>query len=289
MKRRWIVGVLILFLIGNFSFGAEAAEPETKATWLWNPWMINNDETGTLDFLVSKDVNKVYLQIDPDVPRSVYQSFNAKATEKGIDILALDGAPDWVAPKGDAKQSKLMEWLADYQQNSTNDQQFKGIHLDVEPYLYSGWKTNQAKTVTSFQSLLVKAKNSADALGLPLEADLPFWFDEISYKNAYGKGALAEWVIAKTDGVTLMAYRDTAPMIIEIVKNEVAFAKKHGKPIIVGVETGYTDEGNQVSFYEEGEAYMSRQLTLVQNHYSGIASFGGIAVHHVDSWKQLKP
>ncbi|HSI67938.1 MAG TPA: amidase [Planococcus sp. (in: firmicutes)] len=289
MKRKWMVGVLILFLIGNFAFGAEAAEPQTKATWLWNPWMINNDEAGTLDFLVSKDVNKVYLQIDPDIPSSVYQSFNAKAAEKGIDILALDGAPDWVAPKGEAKQTKLMAWLADYQKNSTNPQQFKGIHLDVEPYLYSGWKMNQAKTITSFQSLLVKAKNSAAALGLPLEADLPFWFDEISYKNTHGKGVLAEWVIAKTDGVTLMAYRDTAPMIIEIVKNEVAYAKKHGKLIIIGVETGYTDEGNRVSFYEEGEAYMNGQLTLVQIHYSGAGGFGGIAVHHVDSWKQLKP
>lgn len=289
MKRRWIVGVLILFLVGNFSFKADASELQTKATWLWNPWMIVDDEAGTLNFLLSKEVNKVYLQIDPDIPRQVYQSFNAKAAEKGIQIFALDGAPDWVAPKGDAKQTKLMAWLAEYQKNSTNTQQFKGIHLDVEPYIYSGWKTNRAKTITSFQSLLVKAKSSAAALNLPLEADLPFWFDEISYKNTYGKGVLAEWVIANTDGVTLMAYRDTSALIIEIVKNEVAYAKKHGKSIIVGVETGYTDEGNQVSFYEEGEAYMNRQLAVVKGHYATAPGYGGIAVHHVDSWKQLKP
>ena len=115
--------------------------------------------------------------------------------------------------------------------------------MDVEPYLYSGWNTNRAATVKAYQALLMKAVSSTNALNLPLEADLPFWFDEIPYKNTYGSGVLAEWVIANTHSVTLMAYRDSATMITELVRNEVAYGVKYGKPVVVGVETGQTDEG----------------------------------------------
>jgi len=289
MKKLLMAGVMLLFLFSQNAGNAEAADRDVRATWLWNPWMIYNDEAGTLAFLESKQLNKVYVQIDADIPKAVYRSFIEKAAAKGMRIYALDGAPGWVAPKGAVYQDQLMSWIKTYQTGSTAAQKFAGIHLDVEPYLYSGWKTNQATTVKAYQALLTKAKNSAAALNLPLEADMPFWFDEVSYKNTYGKGVLAEWVIAKTDSVTLMSYRDSAPLIIDLVKNEMAYGQKYGKKVVVGVETGQTDEGNSLSFYEEGEAVMNAQLSLVNSHYAGHPGFGGIAVHHVDSWKTLAP
>ncbi|MDN7242454.1 amidase [Planococcus sp. N028] len=289
MKKLLMAGVMLLFLFNQNAGNAEAADRNVRATWLWNPWMIYNDEAGTLAFLESKRVNKVYVQIDSDIPATVYRSFIEKAAAKGMRIFALDGAPGWVAPNGAVYQDQLMAWIKTYQAGSTATQKFAGIHLDVEPYLYSGWNTNQATTVKAYQALLTKAKNSATALNLPLEADMPFWFDEISYKNTYGKGFLAEWVIAKTDSVTIMSYRDSAPLIIDLVKNEMAFGQKYGKTVVVGVETDQTNEGNSISFYEEGEAVMNEQLALVNSFYAGHAAFGGIAIHHVDSWKTMAP
>ncbi|TWT28389.1 amidase [Planomicrobium sp. CPCC 101110] len=289
MKKLVMAGVVLLFLFSQNTGNAEAADRNVRATWLWNPWMIYSDEAGTLAFLESKQVNKVYVQIDADIPPAVYRSFIEKARVKGMRIFALDGAPGWVAPNGTVHQDKLMAWIKSYQNGSTTAQKFAGIHLDVEPYLYSGWNTNRAATVKAYQALLTKAKNSAAALALPLEADMPFWFDEISYKNTYGKGILAEWVIAKTDSVSIMSYRDTAPFIIELVKNELAFGQKHGKTVVVGVETGQTDEGDSISFYEEGEAYMNGQLAIINGHYATHPAFGGIAIHHVDSWKTMAP
>ncbi|TWT00638.1 amidase [Planomicrobium sp. CPCC 101079] len=289
MKKIVMAGVMLLFLFSHSTGNAEAADQNVRATWLWNPWMIYSDEAGTLAFLESKQVNKVYVQIDAEIPPSVYRSFIEKAGAKGMRIFALDGAPGWVAPNGVVYQDQLMAWIKTYQNGSTAPQKFAGIHLDVEPYLYSGWNTNQAATVKAYQALLTKAKNNATSLNLPLEADMPFWFDEISYKNTYGKGILAEWVIAKTDSVSIMSYRDTAPLIIELVKNELAFGQKHGKKVVVGVETGQTDEGNSISFYEEGEAFMNEQLSVINSHYANHPAFGGIAIHHVDSWKTMAP
>ena len=268
---------------------ASGEAPGTRATWLWNPWMFVEDEAAVLAFLVQKNVNKVYVQIDRDIPKNTYRSFVTQAHARGIAVFALDGAPSWVAPKGYTNQNRLMDWLGNYQSGSTDPARFDGIHLDVEPYLYSGWNSNRAATVKSYQSLIQRAAVSSAQLNLPLEADMPFWFDEITYQNTFGSGLLAEWVIANTDGVTLMAYRDSAPMIIDIVKNEIAMAEKYGKQVVVGVETGVTDEGSSITFAEEGEAFMNGQLNKVAAHYSAYPSYEGIAIHHVGSWMTLKP
>jgi hypothetical protein len=289
--KKLVISVVVFFSIfaGGFGWNAKASETETFATWLWNPWKLVNDESGTLAFLEGKHVNKVYLQIDRDIPLTVYRSFIEKASAKGMKIYALDGGPNWVAPKGDKNVDLLMNWLKTYQNGSSSQQQFAGVHLDVEPYLYSGWSTNQAATVKSYQSLLVKAKSSAVSLTLPLEADIPFWFDETSYKNTYGKGTLAEWVIANTNGITIMAYRDSASMIIDLVKNEIALAGKYNKQLVIGVETGQTDEGGALSFFEEGETYMNQELAKVKSFYTGTPGYSGAAVHHVGSWETMKP
>jgi hypothetical protein len=281
--------VLFSFLAGGSGMNAKAAGMEDYATWLWNPWMIVDDESGTLAFLGSKGLNKVYLQIDRDIQQSVYRSFIEKASAKGIKVYALDGGPNWVAPEGYLSLNQLINWVKTYQGESSPLQQFAGVHLDVEPYLYSGWSSNQAATIKTYQALLLRAKSSTASLNISLEADLPFWFDEISYKNTYGKGILAEWVIANTSGVTIMAYRDTATMIIELVKNEVGYAGKYNKKLVIGVETGQTNEGNMISFFEEGEAYLNQELEKVKSFYAGTPGYSGIAVHHVGSWLTMKP
>lgn len=220
---------------------------------------------------------------------AAYSSFISKAKAAGIDVYALDGAPDWAAPKGYLSQDRFMSWVSGYQAQAAENTKFAGVHLDVEPYLYSGWKSNQAATIKSFQSLLKRAGTSTAKMGLPLEADIPFWFDEITYKNSYGKGLLAEWIIANTAGVTIMAYRDSAPMIIDIVKNEMDMARRLGKSVVVGVETDRTDEGSIITFAEEGEAFMKQELAAVAAHYAGNPAYKGNAVHHVGSWMVLRP
>ncbi|WP_409252377.1 amidase [Bacillus sp. SCS-153A] len=289
--KKSVLALLLVFaaLLGGVSAKVNASITQDRATWLWDPWMIVNDEEGTIAFLESKQLNKVYLQVDRNIPFGVYQRFIEKAYVKGLQIYALDGAPGWVAPKGYIKQDQLMDWLTHYQEISSSHQKFSGVHLDVEPYLYSDWSNKQAATVKSYQALLLRAKNSTHKMNLPFEVDIPFWFDEIRYTNIYGKGFLAEWIIRSTEGVTIMAYRDRAELITELVKNEVNWAGKYSKSLVIGVETDQTSEGDNISFFEEGEDYMNQQLDQVKSRYEGSAGFGGIAVHHVGSWMKIKP
>jgi hypothetical protein len=135
----------------------------------------------------------------------------------------------------------------------------------------------------------MKAKCTTATLALPLETDIPFWIDEISYKKTYGKGILAERVIANTNGITILAYRDSAPMIIEIVKKEMVFVGKYSKSLLIGVEIGQTSEGGMMSFFEEGVAYMNQEQVQVSNFYNGSPRFSLVAVHQVGSWETMKP
>ncbi len=293
MGKKVVIMFVVFFSLMAFSTQGQAQSSEASeqalATWLWNPWMFVQDEAGTLAFIESKQVNKVYVQVDPDISKAAYGSFIAKAQAKGIAVYALDGAPSWVAPKGYINQDRFLAWVSDYQATAAQNAKFAGVHLDVEPYLYSGWTSNQAATIKSFQTLIKRAGTSTAKMGIPLEADMPFWFDEIKYKNTFGRGLLAEWIIANTAGVTIMAYRDSAPMIIDIVKNEMAMAQRLGKSVAVGVETGVTDEGSIITFAEEGEAFMNQELAKVTAHYAGNPAYKGNAVHHVGSWLTLRP
>ncbi|GLC88799.1 amidase [Lysinibacillus piscis] len=288
MLKRVVVAVMVaMLLIMPLSFEkGEAMGMQDRTTWLWDTSKIMTDGTTILSFLEEKTVTKVYLQINTDIDMHYYNEFINEATAKGIQVYALDGAANWVS--SDVALTQFMNWLRSYQEQATTAR-FSGIHLDVEPYLHSDWSKQQAQVVDAYQTLLTNAVSQAHTMQLSIEADIPFWFDEITYKGQFGKGLLADWVIQQVDSVTIMAYRDQAQNIIDIVQHEIAFAGQVGKSVVVGVETDASAEGQQISFYEDGERYMNEQLAIVQQHYAQQAGFKGIAIHHVDSWRALQP
>ncbi|MDZ5710857.1 amidase [Jeotgalibacillus haloalkalitolerans] len=289
--KKVICSALLCLIVGMVCSMAMPVKASTieKATWLWNPWSLIDGTTETLDFLSEKQVTKVYVQIDRDVSADVYRSFIKGATARGIDVYALDGAPDWAAPKGYLQLRQLLGWVEQYQQASANESDFKGIHLDVEPYLYSGWNSKRVTVVKAYQSLIKEASVKAVQLNIRMEADVPFWFDEIKFKNTYGSGLLSDWVQQHTDGITIMAYRDSAAAITPIVLHELAVGDQLGKPVVIGVETGQTSEGEYLTFIQEGEAVMNSELEKVVQQVKSFQSFNGFAIHHTESWKALKP
>lgn len=260
------------------------------ATWLWNTSTIAAQGNEILSFAGNNQVKQIYLQVNKSIPFDTYKTFIQKATEKGIEIHALDGSPQWVSSKGSAYSKEFFNWVGNYQKSASQTQRFTGIHLDIEPYLYSGWNSKFKNTVLAYQNIINHAAVTSEQLGLTFGIDIPFWFDEIAYSNTYGKGNLANWAIKTTSFTTIMAYRDQAAGgngIIELVRNEVQYASSLGKPIVIGVETGKSEEANLVSFYEEGAAHMYSQLSLVKSAYpQPDVTF---AIHHLHSWMIMAP
>jgi len=285
MQKIVAAAFFFMFIVGGASSEAVYRSP-VRATWLWNPWLLVQQQDSVLAFLEEQQQTDLYLQVDEEVPEDVYRAFIRNATAKGIRVYALDGAPSWIEQKEEL--ARFFRWVADYNGSASEEEKFAGVHLDIEPYLHDRFKTDREAAIAAYQALLLQAKEQAASLSLPFEVDIPFWYDNVFYHNAYGRGRLADWVIAQTDRVTMMAYRDTAEAIIDVVKHEMNIAKRYGKQVVVGVETAPTAEGDNVSFFEEGEAYMNNELAAVQAHYHRTASFAGIAVHHVEAWEKMR-
>lgn len=91
-------------------------------------------------------------------------------------------------------------------------------------------------------------------------------------------------MILIADRVFIMSYRDTAEAIYDTAADEIAFAEANGKTPVLGVET-YSEEGDSVSFLEEGKRYMYGELDKLR----GMLSDGsGLAIHHIETWRGLK-
>ncbi len=258
-----------------------------KATWLWDTARITQNPNEMLAFLDQNSVSDLYLQINRDIRPAAYRQFIRKASDLGIRVHALDGAPDWTL--NDKPARAFFNWLKTYQSGSQQAEQFSGIHLDIEPYILPDWSSNKSRVINLYQQRITFAGGEAAKLGLPFGIDIPFWFHEHTYNNKQGKGNLSEWLIRNTDEVTIMAYRNTAEGpngIIAVASPEIAQAQTAGKPIRIGVETVPSDEGSNLSFHGLSSDYMEFQLTTTQNAFVSTASWNGFAIHSLESWMQ---
>ncbi len=277
------------------SFGSVAktalAEPETgtptRTTWLWHTQLIQTSPTELIDFSESQGIDIIYLQISTKVQQASYKSFIRQAGEKGIEVHALNGAPDWALSTSKPKLDAYLKWINDYQLSAAPDEKLKGIHVDIEPYLIPEWKTDWTSLVGQWQENIDYLVEQAKAADLPLSAALPFWLDNDNYKVPGSEQTLSSWMISRFQSVTLMSYRDNAKAIYDTAKNELAEGEMLNKTVFTGVETKPSSEGNFITFFEEGSGVLDEQMLELEALASVHPSFGGIAVHDLVGWMDL--
>ncbi|UNL85754.1 amidase [Priestia koreensis] len=286
MKR--IIGCLILIFMLIGSIHSEAVgSPNERSTWLWDTQEIVKNPDIVMNFLVKQRVTRLYLQIDQDVPYSIYTSFLSKAAKTGIQVYALDGAPQWAHDRD--RIDAFFIWLQDYQQSAGLTERFKGVHLDIEPYTLPEWESDVAKSVADYQTAIQYSAFLSKSMNLPFTVDIPSWYDRVPFKNQFGNDFLARWVIKYTDGTTIMAYRSKAEGpdgIIQISKTEVAWAEQLKKKVEIAVETNPAIEAS-LSFGSYPLSTMETEVKQVMNRFKNSAGFSNMAIHYYNTWKQL--
>lgn len=289
MKKAAIIFMIFFVFAANVTVASAKKTQPVVSTWLWDTNEIVVNEGEVLNFLQHQNVTDLYLQINRQIEMRHYQRFIEKASNIDIRVHALDGAPTWATRNGSKQYQPLIEWLRKYQASSTIGQSFVGLHLDVEPYILPEWNKNQQSTIQLYQQFVIDFQSLAKELNLEYGLDIPFWFDEITYRSKkFGQGLLSEWLINQSDVVTIMAYRNFANGgngIIELAKNEIAFATTKGKKVIVAVETEISNEGSHISFVNLQT--LKEEVERVTDHFSQSNSFNGMAIHHYASWKRL--
>lgn len=281
LRRLFFLLIASMIIFGTITAPSATKAAATgklpKATWLWNTKLIETQTEELLAFSASEGIRMIYLQISTRVDIPYYKQFIYKANALGIQVHALNGAPNWALESNRSQLTSFMNWIRSYQATAAEEEQFTGVHVDIEPYLLPEWKNDINNVIKQWQSNVKYLIQEAANLKLPIAADLPFWLDK--YAASDSEMSLSSWMISQFDSVTLMSYRDSANAVIKLAKEELQEAEKLNKRIYTGVETKYSSEGNQVSFYEEGYDYMNAQLLYLDQLGRAYSSYAGIAVH----------
>jgi hypothetical protein len=271
--RRLLTASFAVFVLGAVP---AAAAPATEAVWAWS-W---RDADTLVGEVTEHGFDRVYLYAEGGLDAKVREAV-AALTARGIAVEALGGEQRWAT----TQRGGLLAFVRSavrYQRAAPPGARLAGIHLDVEPYGLPAWGRDQGRVARSLIASLRAARRAAG--GLPLAADLPYWFDGIRH----GRRSLAEAAIAATDATTIMAYRDSSDGIVAAARREVAIAGELGRRTTIGVETGAV-RPRSVTFHEEGAAALARALTAVRARFAGHRGFGGTAVHHLGSVVRLRP
>lgn len=244
----------------NFSFGV----------WWWDYRL--SDEY--LHFASNNGINEIYYC------NSKFNQQNAdfiyKANQLDIDVYWLCGEYQWIDDYS-LFYSKMEQFLKFQSEYSSI---YKGIHLDVEPHQHPNWKTDRENLIIQYIDFVKTITKKYDYI--KFDFDLPFWLHDIVNYDGQIKEAY-KFILDYADRVFIMSYRDNGEKIIEVAKEELAYAKQENKKIFLSAET--SEQENMLTFFEEGKEYLYSQIELLKNF---VNQDFGFAIHHIKSWYNLK-
>lgn len=258
-----------------------AAASAQRALWVWD----TSDPAATVDLAVAQGIGQLYAAVPPHVASSPQlpqlQELARLAGEAGLRVDALGGDPGWV----DNPDWVVENWLTP----ALDTGLFAGVHVDIEPYTTPAWDKRRATVIKRYLGTLDTLRTAAGST--PVEADIPFWFDGI----ATGGSTLDREVMRRTDGVTVMAYRNTAAGSdgsIALSAGELQAGAELGKPVRIGQETRHVgDDATSVkqTFFGQTRTQMETQLAEITASHGASPAFAGFAIHDAAGYAAMAP
>lgn len=280
-----------------------------RSMWMWNiDYALNPTERKKLlDFTTGRHISTLYVCISKRAfageNRDQLRTFIREANRAGVKVEALDGWKQAILPEQQPKFLESLQRVIDYNLSVAPDERFSGFQSDVEPVTMKEYHASpEAKR--RFDRLYVELHAKCAELirksglhdfvfgmaineSLDREIERPDRHVEWNGKTC----SVIEHLAGFTDYFALMSYHDTAPKIIRAADGEVDLAAKYNIKAWVGVETLDVMQlfggSRSLSFYEEGLDYMEKELEKVYRHYSGKPGYGGIAIHHYESYRRM--
>ena len=178
----------------------------------------------------------------------------------GLQVLALDGAPDYALPSGHGDLFRMVGEVAAYNNAVTGAERLDGLHLDIEPYLLPQWSDEREETVVSFLLTLDALRERTEEADLLLEVAVPFWFDSVPLRRPRGdrieSSTLVDAVLERIDSIAVMDYRTTVDGsngVLALAESELAAAAEHGRDVWIGLETTRLPDQSYLRFRGEGK------------------------------------
>ncbi len=306
-QRSWFFGLLrvvaaaaVLFPPAAVNSAPAVLEGPSRAMWVWDAAVLVRADSRAqlLDFCRVHRIDTLYMAAyNLKAPMDqVYRDFNRQAHSSGLMVYALAGDPRW----GMTRYHPIpMQWVESVRQLNaavSSQERFDGIHTDIEVYLLSkSWNERPAELLGGFLDLNAKIAEllQLDPKPLHFGADIPFWFDDDPNYRILWHGqikAASQHVLDMVDSVTVLAYRNFAEGpdgTIQLVQKEIDYAEATGKTVVVGQETQDGLFPAYVTFGGQTYADLTREIKKVNIAFGHKSSFGGIAIHHYESYRKL--
>ena len=293
-------------------------ESRLRAMWFWHTEEMLKSPSGVedvLSFAVEHNIDHLFVQILTKEDAGVTQisdpaemrAFISLATELGIKIHALDGAPNFaLSDNHDTVLSKVQAVL-DFNETANASERFHAVRMDIEPYVLDEWRIGGASQQGVINNLLKINQDIADLIAqdvnpIDFGIDIPFWFDAknkngtykftAEYKGEYAN--LATHLIRMVDNVGLMAYRNksTGPnSTFELSRGELKIAdQENAATVFIGFETILPDGDGipeKITFGHLSNEALNDAVSELEAAASEYRSFNGVALHHYKSLKAL--
>lgn len=183
-----------------------------------------------------KTRNDFYKVLDSLEITSVYQFFSEEnlysedaysflfdMDKKNIDIYYLMGNPSWGIEETPKSMFNEIDKVERFNEKLKNNTGFKGIIIDVEPYLTEQWDIDKNWVMDTFVQGIIKSNLYAKSKGLRVIVCIPSWFDKSHYEQ------LEKLISKGCDEIAIMNYSREGEF--KNIKNEIYLAEKYEKDI----------------------------------------------------------
>lgn len=249
-----------------------------RTMWLWKLTEFLDNETareGLFDLCATEGVEQLWVQVGYKVdPLSVSASqpngkaapahvelrhedklraFLAAAHKTRLQVHALDGDPEFCARAKHSIPLGVVEAILAFNQASSPEQRFDGIHFDNEPHALLGWadRTRRERMLKEFLDVHVECQRRVRTQsGLSFGVDIPFWWHHTDSQTGRPVGEVtingkrkpaSHHCVDLFDNVGIMNYRDNADGADGMVvhgQDVLRYADEaKGARVFMGVET----------------------------------------------------
>jgi hypothetical protein len=257
------------------SVGTPQTAAGSRAMWLWS----RTEAAEVVPWAAAHGITEIFAYVETNVAATPQLArlteIRQRAGAAGIRLIALNGEPDWVDDPAQA-----VAWRTAV----TATGLFAGLHVDVEPHVLPGWEADRARLGARYLSMLDALRDGAT---LPIEADVAFWYGEVTVTG--GRNLAAE-VLSRVGAVTVMSYRDTATgpnSMYEISRDWLDRGATAGRKVRLGAETAPLDDCAHCTFAEEGATVLGTRLAALDTAAAHDEAYNGISVQHYSSWRGM--
>lgn len=216
------------------------------------------------------------------------RDFIIQAGQHNFDIEFVVGEPEWARDENHFLPHSFLQDTIAFSKNLLPEQKPIGVQFDIRPYLLGeNWPMGE------YLKLLDELSQSSQGTDILVTAAIPFWYDieELQFDYKGQSLLLSDHIAEIVDRVFILNFRDFADGadgLVENVATEMAYSAALGKPVIIGVETDCDQlDPPKVTFCEEGEVILDRELEKLEEVYGDSPSWGGISIHNYTAYREL--